>query len=58
MTSTGVGELTSVQSPVEPNVTSVGYVAAHQRLETLNDVLVDRRRVEVEAVLLLRLGHR
>jgi len=58
MPSTGVGELTSVQSPVEHDLTSVGDVAAQQRLEAIDDVLVDRRRVEVEAVLLLGLGHR
>ena len=57
MTSTGVGQLTSVQSPVEHDLTTVGDVAAQQGLGALDHVLVDRRRVKVEAVLLLRLRH-
>ena len=58
MSSTGVGQLASVHRPVEHDLTSVGHVAAQQHVEALDDVLVDRRRVEVEAVLLLGLGYR
>jgi len=58
VSSTGVGQLATVQRPVEHDLASVGHVAAQQRLGALDHVLVDRRRVEVEAVLLLGLGHR
>jgi len=57
MTSTGVDQLASVQRPVEHDLTPIGHVATHQNLRAVVDVLVDRRRVEVETVLLFGLGY-
>ena len=58
MTSSGVGQLAAVERPVEHDLAPVGHVAAQNGLDALDHVLVDRRRVEVEAVLLFGLGHR
>jgi len=58
VTPTGVRQLAAVQRPVEDDLTPVRHVTAQQSRGTVDNVLVDRRRVEVETVLLLGLRHR
>lgn len=55
VTTAGVGQLPAVQRPIELYLAPVGHVATQQGGLAVHYVLVDRRRVEVETVLLLRL---
>lgn len=54
----GVGQLTSVECPVEGDQFPVGNVAPESDFLALRDVLIDRSRVEVEAILLFYYGIR